>query len=224
MDRRALYQGVRTMMGEAVTTLRERGARQDGSGTDRLSEAVIAGGPALDIRLRLLLGRQIDGLRIPRYGGPLTASRVLRETGRHVVGVPDRDYRPAVDRTRLQSPLLDVASILASLRAIALRPLFDGDARSSGRRPGDPRRTEAWARTWWATVATSFVAAYLASLPRSALLPSTLEDRALLLDVLLAQLSLAEIVGLTRVGLPPDPSALVALIDLAGVSGLTTRA
>lgn len=111
-----------------------------------------------------MIGRPLDGLRIPRYGGPVTASRILRDGSRHVIGIPDPDYRPAVDRTRLRSPLLDVAAILASLRAVALRPLFGGDAERRGLRPEDARRTEGWARTWWARVGAALVAGYLAAL------------------------------------------------------------
>jgi len=224
MDRRALYQEVRTMLGEVIAALREPRAPLDGSATDRLAEAVIASRPALDLRLRILIGRQLDGLRIPRYGGPLTASRVLRCAGGLVIGVPDRDYRPAVDRTRLQSPLLDVASVLASLRAIALRPLFGGGPRRRGGRPEDARRTEGRARAWWAHVGSALVAGHVAALSHPALLPSKLDDRALLLDVLLAEISLEEILVATRAGLPPDPTALLALLDLAGTSDRATGA
>jgi maltose alpha-D-glucosyltransferase / alpha-amylase len=224
MDRRALYQEARTTLGEVVTELRERGGVQGGSVIDRLAHAVTSARPTLDARLRMVIGRQLDGLRISPYGGPVTASRVLRHAGGYVIDVPDRDLRPAVDRGRLRSPLVDVASLLASLRAIALRPLFGGDAERRGGRPEDPRRTEALARAWWADVGSSLVAGYLAALAHPALLPSTDGDRALLLDVLLAQLSLEEILVATGVGLPPDPTALVALLDLAGTAGTSDRA
>jgi len=223
MDRRALYQEARTMLGEVITTLRERGGLQDGSATDRLARAVMTARPALDARLRMVIGRQLDGLRIPPYGGPVTASRVLRYAGGYLIGVPDRDLRPAVDRTRLRSPLVDVASLLASLRAIALRPLVGGDAERRGLRPEDAHRREAWARVWWATVASSLVAGYLAALTRPDLLPSTDDDRALLLDVFLAELSVEEILVATRAGMPVDPTALVALLDLAGTFDRATR-
>jgi maltose alpha-D-glucosyltransferase/alpha-amylase len=223
MDRRALYQGLRTKLGEVTIAMREPPAPRDAA-TDRLAQAVIAVRPALDIRLRTLIGRPLDGLRIPRYGGPVTASRVVRHGDRHVVGVPHRDARPATDRTRLQSPLLDVASILASLRGIALQPLFGGDPERRGRRPDDARRTENWARAWWAQVGSALVAGYLAALTRPDLLPTTVDDRALFLDVFLAQLSLEDILGATRIGQPPDPTALVALLDLAGASDRATLA
>ncbi len=218
LDRRALYQGTRTLLGEAVTALRNSVVPEGEGGPDtgRLTEAVIGARAALDARLREVIGRQLDGLRIPPYGGPVTASRVHRDGGRHVIGIPDPDYRPAVDRTRLRSPLVDVAAVLASLRAIALRPLFGGDAERRGLRPEDAGRTEGWARAWWATVGSAFVGAYVAALSRPALLPSGDEDRALLLDVLLAELTLEEILTATRAGQPPDPTALVALLDLAG--------
>ena len=216
LDRRALYQGTRTLLGEAVAALSDPAMAPGTPDVGPLAEAVVAARSAIDVRLRLVIGRPLDGLRIPRYGGPLTASRVLRDGGRHVIGVPDPDHRPAVDRTRLRSPLLDVAAILASLRAIALRPLFGGDAERRGLRPEDARRTEGWARTWWAHVGAALVGGYLAALSRPALLPSSDDDRALLLDVLFADLALEEIVRTTRAGQPPDPATLVALLDLAG--------
>jgi predicted trehalose synthase len=224
MDRRALYQAARTMVGEVITALRERGAVRDGSATDGLAEALVAARPALDARLRMMIGRQLDGLRIAPYGGPVTASRLFSHAGGYVIGVPDRDRRPAVDRTRLRSPLADVASLLGSLRAIALRPLFDGDVARVGPRPEDARRREAWSRVWWAEVASSLVAGYLAALTRPAILPSTDDDRALLLDVFLAEIPLREILVASRAGMPADPTALVALLDLAGVTGSTTPA
>ena len=210
-----------------VTALRnpalpDRGPDTGGPDTHRLVEAVIAARSALDARLRIVIGRQLDGLRVPRYGGPVTASRLLRDRGRHVIGVPEPDYRPAVDRTRLRTPLLDVAAILTSLRAIALRPLFGGVAERRGLRPEDARRTEDWARAWWVRVGSALVAGYLATLSRPALLPSSDDDRALVLDILLAELALEELLADTRAGQPPNPTALVALLDLAGVSGITT--
>jgi len=223
MDRRALYQEARTMLGEVLTSLREHGGLPDGSAGDRLARAVVTARSALDARLRMVIGRQFDGLRIPPYGGPVTASRVLRYAGGYLIGVPDRDLRPAVDRTRLRSPLVDVASLLASLRAIALRPLVGGDAERRGLRPEDAHRREAWARVWWATVASSLVAGYLAALARPDILPSTDDDRALLLDVFLAERSIEEILVATRAGMPADPTALVGLLDLAGAFDGATR-
>jgi maltose alpha-D-glucosyltransferase/alpha-amylase len=218
LDRRALYQGARTLLGEAVAALREPSPAAGTRGAGKLAEAVVAARPAIDARLRLVIGQPLDGLRIPRYGGPVTASRVLRDGGRHVVGILDPDHRPAVDRTRLASPLLDVAAILASLRAVALGPLLGGDAERRGLRPEDARRTEGWARAWWAHVGAAFLAGYLAALSRPALLPAGDEDRALLLDVLSAELALEEVIRATRAGQRPDPAALVALLDLAGAA------
>jgi predicted trehalose synthase len=218
LDRRALYQGTRTLLGEAVAALRDPAVASEAPDTGPLAEALVAARPAIDARLRLVLERPFDGLRIPPYGGPVTASRVLRDGGRHVIGVPERDHRPAVDRTRLRSPLLDVAAILASLRTITLRPSFGGDAERRGLRPEDARRTEGWARTWWAHVGAALVGGYLAALTRPALLPSSDDDRALLLDVHFAGLALEEILRPTRAGQPPDPASLVALLDLAGAS------
>jgi hypothetical protein len=77
---------------------------------------------------------------------------------------------------------------------------------------------------WWAEVASSLVTGYLAALTRPAILPSTDDDRALLLDVFLAEVSLREILVASRAGMPADPTALVALLDLAGVTGSTTPA
>jgi maltose alpha-D-glucosyltransferase / alpha-amylase len=218
LDRRALYQGARTLLGEAVGALRDPTLPPGTPDGGPHPEALVAARSAIDARLRLVIGRSLDGMRIPRYGGPVTASRILRDRGRHVIGIPDPDFRPAVDRTRLRSPLLDVAAILASLRTIALRPLFGGDAERRGLRPEDAPRTEGWARTWWAHVGAALVAGYLAALSRPALLPSSDDDRALLLDVLFADLALEEILGATRAAQAPDPAALVALLDLAGAS------
>jgi predicted trehalose synthase len=216
LDRRALYQGTRTLLGEVVTALRNPAVPDVDSGTAGLAESVIEARAALDAHLRVVIGRPLDGLRIPRYGGPITASRVHRDGGRHVIGIPDRDYRPAVDRARLRSPLIDVAAILVSLRAIALRPLFGGHAERRGLRPEDAGRTEGWARAWWAAVGSAFFGAYVGALSRPALLPSRGDDRALLLDILLAELTLEETLAITRAGQPPDPTALVALLDLSG--------
>ena len=215
IDRRALYQGVRTRMSEAITALRERGARRDGSLTDRLAEAVIAGGPALDSRLRLLLGPADRRATHPTLRGP-TDGLPGPPGGRAACGRrPGSRLPPRRGSYRLHSPLVDIAAILASLRAIALRPLFGGDT-ASDLRPWDASRTEAWARAWWATVAASFVAAYLAALPRPALVPSTLRTARCSSTSSSPSFPSTEIVALARVGLPPDPSALVALLDLAG--------
>ncbi len=215
MDRRALYQASRTLLGEMVEALRDTERSPDAPALAVLVETVIGARPALDRRLRGIIGRQLDGLRIPRYGGPLTADRVTREGGRYLIGAPAPDLRPTVDRTRLRSPLLDVAGILASLRAVALRPLFGGPNERRALRPEDARSTEGWARAWWAEVGGALVAGYLDALSRPALLPSGQDDRALLLDLLMAELTLEQALADLRVGRPPDPTALVALLDLS---------
>ena len=215
MDRRALYQASRTLLGEMVEALRDTERSPDAPALAVLVETVIGARPALDRRLREIIGRQLDGLRIPRYGGPLTADRVTREGGRYLIGAPAPDLRPTVDRTRLRSPLLDVAGIFASLRAVALRPLFGGPNERRALRPEDARSTEGWARAWWAEVGGALVAGYLDALSRPALLPSGQDDRALLLDLLMAELTLEQALADLRVGRPPDPTALVALLDLS---------
>ncbi len=216
MDRRALYQVVRTLLGEVATALRSPATGSGGAASDALREEVVAARPALDTRLRTVIARQLDGLRIPRYGGPISADRVVRQDGHLVVRVPDRDYRPAEDRRRIGSPLLDVAAILVSLRGIALDPFHGSGAERRWLRPGDARRSDAWARTWWARVGAAVVEGHLAGLSRPALLPSSDDDRALLLDVLMAELSLANLLARIRVGETPDAPTLAGILDLAG--------
>jgi len=124
------------------------------------------------------------------YGGPIEASRLVRLGSGFVIGIPAPDYRDAVDRRRPRSPLLDVAAILASLRRIALRPIYGSEPDRRALRPEDARRAEGWARAWWARVGSGVVASYLAALGRPALVPSADDDRALLLDLLLAEVTL----------------------------------
>ncbi len=218
MDRRALYQSVRTLLGEVVTALRDAPAVLD-EGVRRSPapwvEAAIGARPALDRRFRIVVARRLDGLRIASYGGPIEASRLVRSGSGFAIGIPAPDYRDAVDRRRLRSPLLDVAAILASLRRIALCPIHGSEPDRRALRPEDARRAEGWARAWWARVGGGLVAAYFVALGRPALVPSADDDRGLLLDLLLAEVTLGGLLGDLRAGLPADPTALVGLVDLA---------
>jgi len=222
MSRRALYQAVRTLLGEVVDALREAAtpadAGSEGAATPWVAAAV-ASRPALDGRFRGIVARHLDGLRIATYGRPIEASRLVRSGEAFVIGVPGPDLRHPADRQRIRSPLADVAGVLASLRRIALRPVCGPGSERRGLPPEDARHAEGWARSWWAHVGGAVVASHAAALARPALIPSAVEDRALVLDLLLAQVTLDGLLGDLRAGLPPDPTALVGLVDLAEPDG-----
>ncbi len=222
MSRRALYQTVRTLLGEVAEALREAPTTAD-AGADGMPTpwvaAALASRPALDRRFRGVLARHLDGLRVATYGGPIEASRLVRSGEAFVIGVPGPDLRHPADRQRIRSPLADVAGVLASLRRIALRPVCGPGSERRGLPPEDARHAEGWARSWWAHVGGAVVASHAAALARPALIPSAVEDRALVLDLLLAQVTLDGLLGDLRAGLPPDPTALVGLVDLAEPDG-----
>ncbi|MFH0750445.1 MAG: alpha-glucosidase C-terminal domain-containing protein, partial [Chloroflexota bacterium] len=217
-SRRALYQSVRTLLGEVVAALRDAAgaADEDDERTPTAwASAVTASRPALDRRFRVVVARHLDGLRIATYGGPVDASRLVRADRGFAIGVPGPDFRDAVDRRRVRSPLLDVAAVLASLRRISLRPIHGPEPGRRALRPEDARRAEGWARVWWSRVGGAVVTSYAAALARPALIPSGDEDRTLLLDLLLAEVTLGDLLGDLRAGLPVDVTALVGLVDLA---------
>ncbi len=224
MSRRALYQAARTLLGEVVDALRDAATTDEESGRvpDPLAAALVASRPALDTRFRVVVGRHLDGLRIATYGPPVSASRLVRLGNGFAIGAPGPDFRAAVDRRRIRSPFLDVAAVLASLRHVALSPVRGPEAERRFRAE-EAGRLEAWARAWWIHVGGAFVASYVAGLARPALIPSAAADRELLLDLVLAEVSLEDVLGSLRAGIRPDPTALLGLVDLAGVAPATAR-
>jgi maltose alpha-D-glucosyltransferase/alpha-amylase len=214
-DRRVLFQRVRTLYGEVIAGFRGVGPP---AGADDVAarEAVTRARPVLEARLKTIIGCPLDGLRTSRYGSPIGIERFVRGEGGYLVRAPVVDSRTEGDRERIRTPLLDVAAVLVSLRAVALAPLARGSGEEAGLGAGDALRTEAWGRTWWSIVGRAFVAGYAANLARSALIPSTTVHRELLLDLLMSELTLDAMLAELRTDRLPARPLLVGLLDLAG--------
>jgi len=126
-------------------------------------------------------------------------------------GEPDR----YLEERRLRiSPLRDVACMLHSFRAVtraAVRHL-----REAGVSAEEGATLDALALTWYRWVGAAFLDAYQRGTGMDAILPATVEERAVLIDALVLEKAIYEL-GYTLDHVPDQlPRAMRCVIDLLG--------
>ncbi|HEX9237120.1 MAG TPA: maltose alpha-D-glucosyltransferase, partial [Actinomycetota bacterium] len=141
-------------------------------------------------RFRRLLELKIEAARI-RIHGDYHLGQVLW-TGRDfvIIDFEGEPARPLGERRIKRSPLRDVAGMLRSFHYAAYAAL----ARETAE-PGfeNPAFLEPWALFWYQNVASTFVRAYLESVPPGGILPPEGPQMNVLLDVFMLEKALYEL-------------------------------
>jgi maltose alpha-D-glucosyltransferase / alpha-amylase len=174
LDARSVYQSVRSLGTQVMQLLRaRRGELSDEARAD--AETVLRGWDQLHSRLRALIGRPITARRI-RCHGDYHLGQVLFTGGDYVIiDFEGEPARPLRERRLKRWALRDVAGMLRSFA-------YAGEASQL------PYGAE-WARS----AGNAFLEAYLARAAGASFLPADVEERSLLLDVMLIEKALYEL-------------------------------
>jgi maltose alpha-D-glucosyltransferase/alpha-amylase len=189
---RSLYQAMRNLTGQVLRLL-ERRLRDLPDIVRVEAEALLSGRAAILAAFRRIRERKIDGARI-RVHGDYHLGQVLT-TGKDfvIIDFEGQPARPLSERRLKRSPLRDVAGMVRSFHYAAYAALFATAERGLG--AVELERLEPWARFWHKRVSRTFLEGYDEAMAVGAprLLPSSEEDRRLLLDVLLLEKALHEL-------------------------------
>jgi maltose alpha-D-glucosyltransferase/alpha-amylase len=194
LDRRSLYQSMRSLGRRTMQMLERARTRMSGPYAEIATRAVELE-PVLLARFQPLLERPIHSLRIRTHGDYHLGQ--LLWTGRDYV-ILDFEGEPArsIGERRLRrSSLRDVAGMMRSLDYAARTALEDAIGRGLAPDTPDSRAgLGTWIRLWTDSVSTAFLRAYLDEVGDGAYVPQDDVERALLLDVFLLEKALYEVV------------------------------
>jgi maltose alpha-D-glucosyltransferase / alpha-amylase len=228
-DRRSKYQSLRNLIGKTLRALRARtgskletnGEGSNGSADNgRLPERMMAAARLLVAseskilhRLDPLLARKVSGARI-RTHGDLHLAQVLY-TGKDYVFIDFDGGRSGTlaERRRKRSALKDVAGILRSFHYAAFTVLYDGAAVREADRPA----AASWAVSWQTWMAASFLRGYLERAAGASFLPSTPEDLAMMVDILMLERAFLELREELESGSETVEVPLRGLIQILGL-------
>jgi len=174
LDVRSAYQSIRTLALQVFLTLNRQLAGM--AGEDRAeAEAVIEAEEALHRRLRSLLDTKVTARRI-RCHGDYHLGQLLFTGGDFViVDFEGEPARPLAERRLKRWAMRDLAGMLRS---------FDYAAESAG---------VSFAQEWARRVSIAFLDSYWETAGTAVFVPGTVEERDLLMDILLIEKALYEI-------------------------------
>jgi maltose alpha-D-glucosyltransferase/alpha-amylase len=176
MHQQSLFQGARALM---VRTFETLGRKLTGLPPDVQEDAraVLAAQGQIERRLKEVLARPIDAVRV-RPHGDLHLGQVLF-TGDDfvIIDFEGEPARPLRERRYKRCPLRDVAGMLRSFSYAAESCLRDGRQRAQ-----DQARLRPWGQAWSAWVGAAYLSAYLESPGIGPLMPPVPADARLLLD------------------------------------------
>jgi maltose alpha-D-glucosyltransferase/alpha-amylase len=101
--------------------------------------------------------------------------------------------RPLRERQHKHSPLKDVAGMLRSFHYAAYAGLFNQDHQGASSPSKVLTALEPWAQAWYIWVSVGFLQTYLACAGAASVLPSTREERQVLLDAYLLEKAVYEL-------------------------------
>ena len=216
---RSLYQSIRSMAGQNLQLLRKGLSRLEGA-TRKQAERILEREGEISIRLRALLSRKIEALRI-RIHGDYHLGQVLF-TGKDFI-IIDFEGEPArsLSARRLKrSALVDVAGMLRSFD-YAARAVLLGHAEAAPIRKEDREALLPWATFWTRWVSAAFLRSYLETAAAAPLLPRDREKLATLLNTYLLEKALYEIgyeLQSRPEWLPVPLDGIERLLDSAGAT------
>jgi maltose alpha-D-glucosyltransferase/alpha-amylase len=190
-DRRSKYQSLRNLIGKTLRTLRAITVT-DGRLPARMLEParmLVAAESKILHRLDPLLARKVSGARI-RTHGDLHLAQILY-TGKDYVFIDFDGGRSGTlaERRRKRSPLKDVAGILRSFHYAAFTVLHDGTVV----READRELAMPWSVSWQTWTAAAFLGGYFERAAGASFLPSTPDDLAMMVDILLIERAFLEL-------------------------------
>ncbi len=192
-DQRSLYQSGRTLVRQALLSLRTR-LRTLPDDAQASAAQVLGAEDDLLGRFRVVLAGKLSGMRI-RTHGDYHLGQVLY-TGKDFV-IIDFEGEPArtlSERRLKRSALRDVAGMLRSFHYAAHTAVRDQVARGVVSEHPDARAAlEARLEIWRRWVCAAFLRGYLVEANGAAFLPQTREDMQVLLDVFLLEKAVYEL-------------------------------
>jgi maltose alpha-D-glucosyltransferase/alpha-amylase len=189
LARRSFYQSLRNLSARSLDKLDEA---ELGPAAAELAQKLLARRGSIRSRFDRIRSTRVSG-EVIRVHGDYHLGQVLY-TGRDlfIIDFEGEPGRTRAERERLRSPTADLASMLRSFHYAALGVLT-GELRGSRVRDEDRAALEPWGEFHYYWSAVSFLRSYFAEMGKSALLPATPAEIALLLDVHLIEKALSEL-------------------------------
>jgi maltose alpha-D-glucosyltransferase/alpha-amylase len=185
--RRSLYQGMRTLADQSLTLLGKRlkglpeEIRADAEKVLKLERAILD-------RFREIIEAKITALRI-RCHGDYHLGQVLF-TGKDfiIIDFEGEPARPVTERRLKRSPIRDVAGMLRSFNYAAAAKLKDDSMRVE-----EMAQMKPWAKFWDLWVSVNYLKGYFTATRQSAIMPKSLAEIALMLDLYLLEKAVYEL-------------------------------
>jgi maltose alpha-D-glucosyltransferase/alpha-amylase len=184
-DRRAIYQSMRGLTARTLRGIRQMAPRMHDD-ERRLATPLVKREQEFYTRFERVLQLSNPGSRI-RCHGDFHLGQVLRVDGDLMfVDFEGESDRFLEERRLKTSPLRDVASMLHSFRVVAART--HAQHRAGGNRTAEQREAEeALVLSWALYGSAAYLEGYLGAAEPDGCLPTTLDDRATLIDALLLE-------------------------------------
>jgi maltose alpha-D-glucosyltransferase / alpha-amylase len=188
---RSLYDSMRSLVKKNFRLLRQRAGGLD-EPVRETAASLLAAEDRIVERLRRLTVHKLTAERI-RIHGEYHLGRVLY-TGRDfvILDFAGEPWRSVSDRRLKRSPFRDVASMLRSFQYAAYVKLFE-ETSAGMASPESLPVLESWALYWQQWVSAAFLQAYLHRARGASFLPSSAEERAILLDSFLLERAVHEL-------------------------------
>ncbi|MEW6048125.1 MAG: maltose alpha-D-glucosyltransferase, partial [Bacillota bacterium] len=190
-DQRSLYQAARRLTSEVVQELRRRMGELDAEAR-QAAQAVLELEPVMMARLRSVLERKVDAVRIRCHGDYHLGQLLFTGKDFVVIDFEGDPARPVSARRLKRSPLQDVAGMFRSFDRAAHLALR-AQVTMGVARPEDLPALERWARWWTAYVSAAFLGAYLRLAGEAPFMPREREIAGMLLDFFLLERALREL-------------------------------
>jgi maltose alpha-D-glucosyltransferase / alpha-amylase len=146
----------------------------------------------LHARLRQMIERRIDGIRIRTHGDYHLGQVLFTGKDFMIIDFEGEPARPIGERRLKRSPLRDVAGMLRSFHYASNVAAFT-DQMGGLIREEDVAHLEPWVRYWYGWVAAMYLKGYLGIVEGSTVVPSKSTDLHLLLDVHLLEKAVYEL-------------------------------
>jgi maltose alpha-D-glucosyltransferase/alpha-amylase len=192
---RSVYQTMRNQIGRVSQRLVRERAQLPPS-VQELADAVVRDRDAILKRFRGLLDVEAGGVRIRTHGDFHLGQLLFTGKDFIVIDFEGEAAKPLEERRVKRSPLRDVASMVRSFDFVAMSVLL-GFASNRGHSPGvirpeDRQLLEPWADAWVNRVSRAFVSEYVRTVEGANLLPPSMADRKLMLELFALEKALHE--------------------------------
>jgi maltose alpha-D-glucosyltransferase / alpha-amylase len=187
LDRRSLYQSMRTVADKSLTLLEKRIDTLPAE-TRSLAQRVLKQNETIFEGFRRIVDTKMTGMRI-RCHGDYHLGQVLF-TGKDfvIIDFEGEPSRPVSDRRLKRSPLRDVAGLLRSFSYAAVMKLH-----SNAFRPEDAAQVRPWASFWVLWSSVNFLKGYFSVVRDAVFMPKSRAEVSLMLDLCLLEKAVYEL-------------------------------